>query len=137
MKKQTLLVLGVVLLAGMAPLYAQSSATVRFQIPFEFVVSDLTLPAGDYDVEYVAQSNLLSISSVSGKPTVMVITNPVSGNSSPAKSELIFNRYGAKYFLSQMWMSNSDRGRVIKKTAYESEVAALGLKTATVEVAAK
>ncbi len=137
MKRQTLLVLGLVLMAGLAPVYAQSSANARFQIPFEFVVGNLTLPAGDYRVEYVAQTSTMTIANANGKLTTMVLSNPISGNSIPSKCKMVFNRYGAKYFLSQMWISNNDRGRAITRSVYEKEVAALGLKTKTVEIAAK
>jgi len=54
MKKQGFLVLSsvslfVVLVAGW-PLYAQSSVTLKSDIPFDFVVADRSFPAGSYTV---------------------------------------------------------------------------------------
>jgi len=137
MKKQALLVLALVLLVGMAPAYAQSSVIARFEIPFEFVVGNLTLPAGDYTATYESRNGVLQLRMDKGTPCVTVLTNAVSGNPITAGAVLRFNRYGAKHFLSQLWVSNSGRGRQIQKSDYEREVMALSLKTKGIQIAAK
>ncbi len=137
MKKQALMILGLVLLAGLAPVYAQSSAKASFDIPFEFVVGNVTLPAGDYIVEYSARTTMLTITNAKGSPTVYALTKNVSAKAAPAQSKLLFNRYGAKNFLSQLWTVNDNRGYRVPKTAYEREVMATTLKSTAVQIAAK
>ncbi len=137
MKKQTLMILGLVLLASLAPVYAQSSAKSSFDIQFEFVVGNVTLPAGDYIVEYSARTTMLTITNAKGSPTVYALTKNLSAKAAPARSKLLFNRYGAKSFLSQLWTANTNRGFGVPKTAYEREVMAVALKSTTVQIAAK
>ncbi len=137
MKKQTLMILGLVLLAGLAPVYAQSSAKASFSIPFEFVVGNVTLPAGDYIVQYSARSTMLTITGAKGSPTVYALTKSLSGRAAPAQSKLVFNRYGAKHFLSQLWAANDNRACGVPKTTYEREVMTMALKTSAIKIAAK
>lgn len=137
MKKQALLVLGLILLAGMTTVYAQSSAAARFEVPFEFVVNNLTLPAGEYVVDYSAKAGVLTIRNMEGHPTAIVLSRPVAGSSPAAKCVLIFNRYGEKSFLSKLWIASETMGRAVPKSTYEREVIALGLSTKPVQVAAK
>ncbi len=137
MKKQALMILGLVLLAGLAPVYAQSSAKASFSIPFEFVVGNVTLPAGDYIVQYSARTTMITITNANGSPTVYALTKSLSGKSAAAQAKLLFNRYGAKNFLSQLWAANDSRGCAVPKTPYEREVMAMALKTSAIKIAAK
>ncbi len=137
MKKQALMILGLLLLAGLAPVYAQSSANARFSIPFEFVVGNVTLPAGDYIVEYSARTTMLAITNAKGSPTVFALTKNLSAKAAPTQSKLLFNRYGAKNFLSQLWAANDNTGYRVPKTAYEREVMAMAPTSTAVQIAAK
>jgi len=100
-------------------------------------VGDLTLPAGDYTVEYSSGTSELWVCGAKGSPCVAALTKSVQGKPKTTEAEMLFNRYGAKNFLYQLWVSDSDRGREIQKTNYEREVMALGLKTRGIEIAAK
>ncbi len=135
MKKQSCFVWLLVLVAGLVPAYAQSSATARFHIPFEFVAGDVTLPAGDYVVTYSSQNSALEIRSRAGNIGMTKLTQPVYGESIKSGAILVFNRYGAKSFLAQLWLSDSNRGRKIPQSKYEREMAQ-GLKTKTIQLAA-
>ncbi len=136
MKKQSCFVWLLVLVASLVPAYAQSSATARFHIPFEFVASDVTLPAGDYVVIYSSLNSALEIRNKIGNANVTKLTRPLDGKSIKSGAVLIFNRYGAKNFLAQLWLSDSTRGRQIPQSKYEREIMAQRLKTKTVQVAA-
>ncbi len=137
MKRQALVICGLVLLVGFTPAFAQSSATARFDIPFEFVIGDITLPAGDYTVNYEVKTALLQIGKTGKSVSAIVLTGPTQSKEAADGTRLLFNRHGAKYFLSQMWVSGNDRGCEVHKTNYEREVMAQGLKTKTIQVAAK
>ena len=136
MKKQMLVVLSFVLLAGLGTAFSQASTEARFNIPFEFVVNDVTLPAGDYIVDYSARTSYLTVRNVDGRATAIVLTKPASGKAISAQYVLVFNRYGKKNFLSEMYSADNAIGRGIPKSAYEREVTA-GLKVRSVQLAAK
>jgi len=76
---------------------------LRVEVPFEFVAGGVNLPAGEYDVLHIMNPNtiLLRNRNGQGQAVVRVLVSPIAlGESS---SKLIFNRYGEKYFLSQVW----------------------------------
>ena len=51
------------------------------------------------------------------------MTMEVLANDWQAESKLIFNRYGNKYFLSQIWTAGSKSGRELPKSQRETELA--------------
>jgi hypothetical protein len=92
-------------------------------IPFEFVAGKTTLPAGEYKVGDVsAGSAVLLIRSVDGRSAVMIITHG-TGSASRAEGKLVFNRYGNRYFLSQVFSPGSSMGRELPKSKLEREIA--------------
>ncbi len=135
--KRQVLVIGLVVLAGLAPLFAQASATARFNVPFEFVVGDVTLPAGEYTVNYEAKTSLIQVGKTGGGVSAIVLTMPSAAKLATASPTLVFNRYGAKSFLSEIWVNGEQIGRAIHKTSYEKEMMAQGLKTKSIQIAAK
>jgi hypothetical protein len=126
MKKQacgifTTLSLFAVLVAS-APVYAQSGTRIgRAHIPFNFSVSNKTLPAGEYTVERAIRGSdlVLLIRSLDGRQSAMVST---MGRQSPRaieRGKLVFNRYGSQYFLSQVWSGGETLGREVIKSRTE------------------
>ena len=105
MKKQTLIVVTLFALIGLtaAGAQAQSSASVRANIPFEFKVADKIMPAGEYLIRQINPSSdavTLQIATKNGDATVMVRTIAIQSNAT--QSALVFNRYGNDYFFSMV-----------------------------------
>ncbi len=122
MKKQMLIVVALLTLIGMtaAAAQAQSSASVRATIPFEFKVADKIMPAGEYVIREVNPSSdavTLQIASRRGDASVMVRTTAMQTNGAQ-RSALVFNRYGNHYFFSTVaieglaysWQAPRSRG---------------------------
>ncbi len=84
-----------------APLGAQSTAGVAVSIPFEFVVSGKTLPAGQYNLEPFGTA--LRIKSTDGQTILFAFTNSVYGPATADQLPLIFRRYETTHFLAQFW----------------------------------
>jgi len=92
-------------------------------IPFEFNVADRALPAGHYEVTQTA--SVLQVSSYeSGSSAITRVIDTGVAGASNAGSHLIFNKYGDKYFLDQVWTSTGLRhGAEVVKSKTEREMA--------------
>jgi len=85
-----------VLAAAMAlPLAAQVPTTYVANVPFEFTVDHTTMPAGQYEIQTSAQAPILLRSA---DANCYFNSSPL--NWTAEKPELVFNRYGDRYFLS-------------------------------------
>ena len=122
MKKETLriAVLFVLLVAASAlNAQAQTARTVVAQIPFDFVVGNETLPAGEYVVGRATHNSAscLVVTSADGRRSALVLTDataagkPAAGKAARAALKLDFHRYGDQYFLAQVWNGDSHGGR--------------------------
>ena len=98
---------------------------VRANIPFDFIVADETLPAGDYYIYRTRQyssDDVLTISTIEGRVLAVRLTNGVQTLTPKEQGVLIFNRYGNKHFLSQVWIAGSNMGRVFRQSRSEREL---------------
>lgn len=118
-------------LPGLTTTHGQVVRQMSVTIPFDFIVGDKMLPAGQYTVGpyHVTGGALWSrllIRSVVEPPSNRVIissTIPIYTNTAAGKGRLIFNRYdGDRYFLSQIWVSGSSTGRQILKSGIEQKL---------------
>jgi hypothetical protein len=125
---------------------AQSSRTVISNVPFEFVVGDSTLPAGEYRIAR-ALGNALTIQKADANDSASRLTNEIRPRKDKQHARLVFHRYGERYFLAEVWSGADSMGRQLSKSrqerAIERENSSLASKTeqaecgyATVEVAA-
>src|ERR1700745_3267308 len=96
--------LTLLLVAGSA--FAQT-VHVRGNIPFNFAVGNKTLPAGTYDVGTIDQRNskILLLRARDGNASMMVGSNAAENFKPADKTKLVFNQYGNRYFLSQIWVA--------------------------------
>ena len=77
MKKQTLQLASLCLLALFAVSLAQAQSRITVKVPFNFLISDRTFPAGQYSVS--SSRNQLTVQDSTGKAIFIGIANPVSG----------------------------------------------------------
>ena len=104
---------------------AQEPGTkIRASIPFDFTVKGKTLPAGEYEVSRVMDEPIaLLLRNVHDKhDEVVVETEPVIGRMTPKRDELIFNRYGESYFLSEVFTAGEQTGEELYPTHREREL---------------
>ena len=101
---------------------------VRANIPFDFVIGTKTLPRGTYTVKLLNTSpNVLVIRGRDNGEVALAISNTVSALDKEDNSpQLIFNRYGNEYFLSQVWRGASLAGKELPKSQQELEHLAKG-----------
>ena len=107
MKKQfikTTAILGLFLVLAISSANAQTAGRVEVNIPFDFSAGKVTLKAGDYSIKRTS-GNALVIRSLDGKINAL-ISAPMEIGSRDYKAgqRLVFNQYGDRYFLSQVWL---------------------------------
>ncbi|MGH9961600.1 MAG: hypothetical protein ACREBC_31490 [Pyrinomonadaceae bacterium] len=117
-------VMGMVIAAGSAQ--GQSLADkIRANIPFDFMVGDKKLPAGEYSIGRARQESSdtwLLIRSVDGRSYVIRLTSRVEAQEPKDKGTLVFHSYGDQYFLYQVWPAGGSTGRVLFKSHGVSEL---------------
>ena len=117
-------------------LMAQSKPLIKVNVPFDFVAGAKTLPAGEYQV-HAEQSNVVLIQSMDSKSNMNLIAHSAQDRQMDGVAALRFNRYGDRYFLSEIW-TGGDVGRQLPKSRAEKEqIAALPTHQGTVTLAAE
>ncbi len=86
--------LGLILALSAVPGHAQDKAKVKATIPFNFVVGNRELKAGDYVIESLLANNALQFRNRTGN-----------------HERLLFHHDGDQYFLCQVWLSGDENGR--------------------------
>lgn len=92
---------------------------MTFDIPFRFSVTGRTLSAGQYSVRRISQSSAAyAIQSRDGREAVIVLTTASLGGGH-AEAKLVFNNYGGRHYLSEVWMPGSNRGNHVPQSKTE------------------
>lgn len=101
---------------------AQTGA-IKVEIPFDFVVGGARLPAGEYLVDMHVASGVISVRATDGSGSVSIPSSYVITSTKRVEEcRLVFNRYGNRYFLSQVWGTGTD-GIGLRKSRREIETA--------------
>jgi len=114
--------LSLLLVAGSA---IAQTVHVRANIPFNFAVGSKALPAGTYDVGTIGNGDdkMLLVQARDGNSSMIMGSNAAENRKPADKSKLVFNKYGSRYFLSEIWVNGATRGRQLPKTSREKELA--------------
>ena len=117
-----LLIMAVALVTAVASANGQSRHDVA-KIPFEFVVGDKTLPAGEYAVSgMTANDAVLRIQSTEQNKSVLRLTSAITNGSPADKGKLVFRRYADQYFLAEVWSAGDSSGRQLSKSKQERSI---------------
>jgi len=123
MKRQILSVAAAFLLSIIAAAQCDAQQTVmKVNIPFAFGAGNTMLPAGEYGIRRYAVGEVVQLIRQSdGEPLILVTTLAVERTGKPLSPGLIFNQYGNDYFLSEIWVGNT-QGRQLRKSPLEKEL---------------
>ena len=98
---------------------------VRANVPFDFVVSGKTLPAGDYAISTNPAGSALFVQSLqSGKITIAGAGYNAENLNLAQQSKLVFTKYGNTYFLHQVWEDGKADARELPKSHREAALSA-------------
>lgn len=98
-KKQVATLLVLTLVGMMGLVNAQSSSTIKAQVPFNFVANGKTMAAG-LCVITVLGTGMEHLSISSGKQHIFAYSIPDESPNASKKTALVFHRYGERYFLT-------------------------------------
>jgi hypothetical protein len=98
---------------------AQSTSLAQVNIPFAFQTPLQTLPAGTYRIN--RESAQLVLLQGSGAAQGFVEMNGAIKSHASNHGYLVFDRYGDKYFLRQIWTAGSTDGLECPKSHAEKE----------------
>ena len=104
--------------------HAQIIGDLEVNIPFQFHAGNTKLPPGQYIIRMLNDSDLtvMEISSADGSTSALFEVQQAEANSAPAKSELIFNKYGNRYFLAKLFDEGNPSGSEVLKSRYEKRI---------------
>jgi hypothetical protein len=126
---------GVFALLPGRPAQAQLAEYMTFRTNFPFVVGNATLPAGAYTIRRTEDSQ--GVYMVSGPRSVFLVANPTSHPPSidPAKDEVIFQKFGDQFVMSEVWEGNESTG-IVSTMKYKGERVASNEQPVLIAVAA-
>jgi hypothetical protein len=116
-----------------AKVHAQIIGKLAVSIPFQFHAGNAKLPPGNYIIHMLDDSDLkvMEITSADGSTSALFEVQDAEANSTPAKSELIFNKYGNRYFLSKVFDEGNPSGSAVAKSRYEKKVSEATMEAQT------
>lgn len=117
-------VLVVALTIHPAKAHAQIIGELEVTVPFQFYAGNAKLPAGKYILHMLDNSDLMTmeISTSDGSTSALFEVEGAEANSAPPKSELIFNKYGNRYFLTRVFDEGNPDGARVPASRYEKRV---------------
>src|SRR5436190_23976143 len=98
-------ILGLFFMLAIAGVNAQTPSRVEANVPFDFVAGKASLKTGRYSLRKGFAGNSISIRNDEGATTIVNAPLAIGSRASKAGARLVFNKYGDKYFLSQIWTS--------------------------------
>jgi hypothetical protein len=116
--RYALVALTVLLLATAAK--AQQTR-VAATIPFDFVVGNLTYPAGDY--LFSNNGAVLQVISADERTSKMILSRPCEQTKPSTQTKAVFRHMGGYYFLEQIWVADSSRGIQLPRSKSETRLA--------------
>ena len=109
------------------PLWAASQlgiyTRVVAQVPFDFVVGDKVIPAGELIVQPATAANeTISIRNTHAKVGLFSPASPVETREVAGASALIFHKYGDRYFLSAIRLEGARTSYEVPQSRAETEL---------------
>jgi hypothetical protein len=124
MKLRAILMAAAVATAVFASTRVVSAQQLTADVPFGFAAGAANLPAGEYTVTPSEANGILVLTNRDNpKISVMIPAHAAASAGTQTQSKLVFNRYGDRYFLSQVWTAGNSTGKELSKSAREKESA--------------
>ncbi len=120
-----LVVVSLVVLSGMAVAQLIGSSRIVAQVPFEFVVGNRIVPAGECDVRAITMDGrTLNIRNTGAKVGLYSTTSEAESKEPAPQYALVFKHYGDLYFLSGIKLQGSKIAYQLPESKAEAEMRA-------------
>ena len=131
MKQRVLCLLGFIgVVLGMSITGAQGQIIGQLEadIPFTFHAGGAKLPPGKYVVHVLDNTDLglMEIQSADGRTSALFEVREAQDSTEPKMSELVFNHYGNRYFLSKLFDNGEKVGSAVVDSGYSKQYASGG-----------
>jgi hypothetical protein len=141
MKQRVFCLLGFIgVVLGMSTFSAQGQIIGQLEadIPFTFHAGGTKLPPGKYIIQPLDNSDLtvMEIRSADDRTSALFEVRESQDSTAPKKNELVFNRYGNRYFLSKLFDQGEKVGSAVVEAGYSKKYASGGASDEEKEVAA-
>lgn len=119
-------VLGLFIFLCAIPGRADDTKRVKVSIPFDFVVGNRQLKAGNYVVQSTGTigANALLFRSQDGATDQIVFAVPIETSKTGDHERLVFHAYGSEHFVSEIWFLGDEQGYELIPGTREKESAA-------------
>jgi len=120
-----LVVMTLVALSGMAAAQLIGSTSVVAQVPFEFMVANKIVPAGECVVQAITmEGKTLMIRNAEAKVGLLSPSSQSEGEQGASHYALLFKHYGNRYFLSGIKLQGSNITYRLPESKVETELRA-------------
>jgi hypothetical protein len=99
---------------------ASAEALMVVDVPFNFTAGSAQMPAGRYQVSRVTE-NTIALQLERGAKSLFVLTHATDRNTPDSRAELVFDRFGSRYFLAEVWSRNSRAGHALRLPKIDSQ----------------
>jgi hypothetical protein len=118
-----MLPLTLMMLSGLMAAQSLMSSKVVAQVPFEYVVNNKIMPAGESVIKASGMdSQILAVSNFDAKRAALVQSGRTESKDASEKSVLVFKRYGELYFLSSIRIAGSNWTYTLPESKAEMEL---------------
>ena len=115
---------------------ASAAVDGRFHIPFQFLMGNKVLPAGDYNVKIDTANQRIELTSWNGSAGACLSANTLITAASGAEpGKLVFQKFGKVTVLRQMWRSGAKYGHELTFSKAEREMVKAGTASSNIEIA--
>jgi hypothetical protein len=114
-------VLALTMLPLLATAQLSSSEKIVAQVPFEFVLGNKVVPAGEWVVQPAnMDSRILQLRNTDAGVSMLTLHTLIEGKKS-ADCKLVFHKYGSSYFLVEVTIDGMRNGYLLPETKGEKE----------------
>jgi hypothetical protein len=129
-----MLALALISLPILAVAQMVSSTRIVVQVPFQFMVGNKHVPAGEYTVQPATNGGpMLAIRDVDAKVSLFTLATPTLAKKASGSYALVFHKYGDKAFLTGIKLAGDRTIYQIPESRAEAELRAQNV-TATEEI---
>ena len=120
-----LVVVTLVVLSGLAAAQLIGRTGVVAQVPFEFMVANKIVPAGEYEVQAITtDGRTLVIRNAEANVGLFSSSSQAEGKQNASNYALVFKHYGDRYFLSGIKLQGSKITYRLPESKVEAELRA-------------
>jgi hypothetical protein len=120
-----IVVVTLVVLSGMASAQLNSTSRIVTQVPFEFVVANKIVPAGQCVVQIATMDGrTLTIRNARAEVNLLSTSSQTEARQPASHYALVFNQYGDRYFLSGIKLQGSKIAYRLPESKAEAELRA-------------